>query len=209
MTNIADNIANMKNNFTPIAVVSFVMQHQKQSNAQPHIPYIFSEDMRNKLGNLESNNQYHIHTVQGGGIVALGKYQIRRPGFIDIGYMDKNGNWTGKNGIYSSEDFLNSPQKQEQILDEYLKSNYQQLKNKGALNYLGTPMHGLVNDFNITNTGLLAASHREGSGAVNNYLNNLVKNRNGQYYINYDEITDNRLSEMFKRIETRLRNFEK
>ena len=90
-----------------------------------------------------------------------------------------------------------------------MTTNYQQLKNKGALNYLGTPMHGLVNDFNITNTGLLAASHREGSGAVNNYLNNLVKNRNGQYYINYDEITDNRLSEMFKRIETRLRNFEK
>lgn len=47
--------------------------------------------------------------------------------------------------------------------------------NKGALDYLGTPMHGLVNDFDITNTGLLAASHREGAGAVNNYLNNLVK----------------------------------
>ena len=70
-------------------------------------------------------------------------------------------------------------------------------------------MHGLVNDFDITNTGLLAASHREGAGAVNNYLNNLVKNQNGRYYIDYDRIDDNKLSEMFKRIETRLRNFEK
>ena len=179
------------------------------ANDVMQLPYIFSQDMRNKLGNLESSNQYHIHTTQGGGIGAYGKYQIRQPGFIDIGYMDKNGNWTGKNGIFSANDFLNSPQKQEQILDEYLKSNYQQLKNKGALNYVGTPMHGLVNDFDITNTGLLAASHREGAGAVNNYLNNLVKNQNGRYYIDYDRIDDNKLSEMFKRIETRLRNFEK
>ena len=219
MTNIANNIANMQNITTPIPVATAVPQQQGVTYAQNtltnvtndtvQLPYVFSQDMRNKLGNLESNNQYNIHTPQGGGIGALGRYQIRQPGLIDVGYMDRNGNWTGKNGIYSADDFLNSPQKQEQILDEYLKSNYQQLKNKGALNYLGTPMHGIVNDFDITNTGLLAASHREGAGAVNNYLNNLVKNRNGQYYINYDEITDNRLSEMFKRIETRLRNFEK
>ena len=207
-SNIEANIENMKN------TLNQPIQHAQNTSPQMandvvQLPYIFSQDMRNKLGNLESNNQYHIHTTQGGGIGALGKYQIRQPGFIDIGYMDSSGNWTGKNGIYSADDFLNSPQKQEQILDEYLKSNYQQLKNKGALNYVGTPMHGLVNDFDITNTGLLAASHREGAGAVNNYLNNLVKNQNGRYYINYKGIADNRLSEMFKRIETRLRNFEK
>jgi len=94
-------------------------------------------------------------------------------------------------------------------LDEYLESNYQQLKNKGALNYVGTPIHGLVNDFDITNTGLLAASHREGAGAVNNYLNKLVKNKNGRYYLDYDGISNQDLSAMFRRIETRLRNFEK
>ena len=221
MTNIADNITNMKNTTTPIPVATAIPQQQVPNNIKPQntlanvtndviqLPYVFSQDMRNKLGNLESNNQYNIHITQGGGMGAFGKYQIRQPGLIDIGYMDRNGNWTGKNGIYSANDFLNSPQKQEQILDEYLKSNYQQLKNKGALAYLGIPMHGLVNDFDITNTGLLAASHREGAGAVNNYLNNLVKNQNGRYYINYDGIADNRLSEMFKRIETRLRNFEK
>lgn len=84
-----------------------------------------------------------------------------------------------------------------------------QLENKGALNYLGPPMQGVVNNFDITNTGLLAASHREGAGAVNNYLKHLVKNQNERYYINYNNISDRNMSEMFRRIETRLRNFEK
>ena len=109
----------------------------------------------------------------------------------------------------ADDDFLNSPEKQEQVLDEYLKSNYGQLKNKGSLNYLGTPMQGVVNNFDITNTGLLAASHREGAGAVNNYLKHLVKNQNGRYYIDYGNMSDKDLSDMFRRIETRLRNFEK
>lgn len=128
---------------------------------------------------------------------------------MDTGYLNSNYTWTGKNGIYSADDFLNSPTKQEQILDEYLESNYNQLQNKGALNYLGTPMQGIIDNFDITNTGLLAASHREGAGAVNNYLNHLVKNQNGRYYINYDNISDPKMSDMFKRIETRLRKFAK
>ena len=90
-----------------------------------------------------------------------------------------------------------------------MKSNYGQLKNKGALNYIGFPVRGIVDNFNITDTGLLAASHREGSGAVNQYLNHLEKDQNGQYYMNYDNVTNPRMNEMFKRIETRLRTFEK
>ena len=45
--------------------------------------------------------------------------------------------------------------------------------------------------------------------AVNNYLKHLVKNQNGRYYIDYDGITDKNLSDRLKRIETRLRRFEK
>ena len=36
-----------------------------------------------------------------------------------MGYLDKSYNWTGKNGILSINDFLTSPEKQEQISDEY------------------------------------------------------------------------------------------
>ena len=83
------------------------------------------------------------------------------------------------------------------------------LKNKGALDYSGNHVQGIAGDFNITDTGLLAASHREGAGAVNRYLNNLEKNQNNIYYTDYNKITDPKLIDMFKRIETRLRKFEK
>ena len=210
--NIADNIEKI---FNPLNN-NLNQGVQYAQNNLPNVandikqqPYIFSSEMRDKLGHIESDNRYDVHTTIGGGIGALGKYQIRRGGLIDTGYLNQNNQWIGKNGIYSVDDFLSSPEKQEQVLDEYLKSNYNQLKNKGALNYLGVPMQGIIDDFDITDTGLLAASHREGAGAVNNYLNHLVKNSNGRYYINYDDILDKNLSEMFKRIETRLRKFEK
>ena len=41
-------------------------------------PYIFSDEMRERLGFLESRGDYHAHNTSGGGIGALGKYQIRR-----------------------------------------------------------------------------------------------------------------------------------
>ena len=61
----------------------------------------------------------------------------------------------------------------------------------------------------ITDTGLLAASHREGAGAVHNYLSHLEKDQNGHYHIDYDKIQDPKMRAMFKRIETRLRRFAK
>ncbi|MBO7097452.1 MAG: hypothetical protein J6W11_02295 [Alphaproteobacteria bacterium] len=61
----------------------------------------------------------------------------------------------------------------------------------------------------MTDIGLLAACHREGAGAVHNYLSHLEKGEDGRYYINYDQISDPKTQEMFKRIETRLRRFEK
>lgn len=45
-------------------------------------PYIFSEDMRNRLGQIESGNKYDAHNPDGGGFGALGKYQIRSDGVI-------------------------------------------------------------------------------------------------------------------------------
>ena len=34
-------------------------------------PYIFSEDMRNRLGIIESGNNYRAHNTNGGGFGAL------------------------------------------------------------------------------------------------------------------------------------------
>ena len=172
-------------------------------------PYIFSEDMRSRLGELESGNNYTKVNSDGGGIGALGRYQIRRDGFKDAGYINASNQWAGKNDINSTDDYLNNSAFQEQALDDFMKAKYRQLQNNGSRQYLGHPIKGIVDNFDITDTGLLAASHREGAGAVHNYLSHLEKDENGRYYINYNKISDPRQREMFKRIETRLRKFEK
>lgn len=177
-------------------------------NSNPQ-PYIFSEDMRNRLGQLESGNNYTKVNSEGGGIGALGRYQIRRDGFKDSGYINANNQWAGKNDINSVDDYLNNSALQEQALDDFMKAKYHQLQNNGSRQYLGYPIKGIVDNFDITDTGLLAASHREGAGAVHNYLSHLEKDENGRYYLNYDKVSDPRQREMFKRIETRLRKFEK
>ena len=64
MTNIADNIANVNNTTMLIPQATSVPQQQGVTYAQNtltnitndtvQLPYVFSQDMRNKLGNLES-----------------------------------------------------------------------------------------------------------------------------------------------------------
>ncbi len=172
-------------------------------------PYIFSKEMRNLLGEIESGNNYSKVNSEGGGFGALGKYQIRRDGFRDMGYIDQNNQWIGKNNIYSNQDYLNNNQAQEKALDDFMQEKYKQLKNNGSYQYLNYHIKGIVDDFDVTDTGLLAASHREGAGAVHNYLSHLEKDQKGHYHINYDKIQDPKMQAMFKRIETRLRRFAK
>lgn len=174
-----------------------------------YIPYIFSQKMRLLLGQKESENNYKRINSEGGGFGAIGKYQIRRDGFKDTGYIDNKNQWTGKNNIYSIIDFLNNQDAQEKFLDEYFQVKYRQLQSNGSLKYLGYPFKGVINNFDITDTGLLAASHREGAGAVHNFLSHLEKDSNGRYYLDYDKIQNLKQRDTFKHIETRLREFEK
>ena len=174
-----------------------------------HIPYIFSQKMRTLLGQKESENDYKKINSTGGGFGAIGKYQIRRDGFKDAGYINNKNQWIGKNNIYSIADFLNNPDAQEKFLDEYFKAKYRQLQSNGSLKYIGSPFKGIISNFDITDTGLLAASHREGAGAVHNFLSHLEKDTNGRYYLNYDAMQDLKQRDIFKHIETRLREFEK
>lgn len=157
----------------------------------------------------ESENDYKKINSTGGGFGAIGKYQIRRDGFKDAGYINNKNQWIGKNNIYSIADFLNNPDAQEKFLDEYFQAKYRQLQSNGSLKYIGYPFKGTISNFDITDTGLLAASHREGAGAVHNFLSHLEKDTNGRYYLNYDAMQDLKQRDIFKHIETRLREFEK
>ena len=77
----------------------------------------------------------------------LGKYQMGAAALVDQGYItrdayDKHGNcavhftdsWTGKNGITSKEQFLNSPRIQESVMSQFTENNYKTLVKAGAIN---------------------------------------------------------------------------
>lgn len=171
--------------------------------------YIFSDNMRNLLGFYESKNNYQEVLNDKTPLGAIGRYQFRAPTLIDIGYLNKEQKWTGKNNIFSLDDFLKNQNVQEKALDECLRLKELSLKKNGAYDYLGYPIKGIKANFNISKTGLLAASHRLGEGNVIKYLKLLEKDNNGKYYINYDNIKDVKVRSKYKAIETRLREFEK
>lgn len=48
----------------------------------------------------------------------MGLYQMGQPALQDVGYMNAQGGWTGKDGI-KREDFFNKPQIQTKAIREY------------------------------------------------------------------------------------------
>lgn len=156
------------------------------------------------LGALESRNRYDLHNEKGGGIGALGKYQMRRGILTDLGYVNSKGEWLGKDGIYSSSDFLGLPEVQEKIARKMVDTYYKQMKS--YMNNVGTEIAGKVSDFKITERGMIAAAHRVGQKNVKEYINLLEKNKEGKYYFPYSNFKGGEKAK-YEAIETRLRLF--
>jgi hypothetical protein len=102
-----------------------------------------------------------------------GKYQFGVAALEDMGYVRKgswdtykrntalkNDIWTGKNGINSLNDFLNSPKIQETIMFDYTSRNYSTMVRIGAIR---------SDDDNATIAGLLKTAHLLGAGGANNW----------------------------------------
>ncbi len=85
--------------------------------------------------------------------------------------------------------------------------NGRRLSNCNAEDYIGKDLSGVSGQtFPISAAGLLAASHRMGSGKVCNYLRALDKPSQGNYSMNYQDLDPNQDRE-FRAIETRMRQF--
>ena len=129
------------------------------------------QDFMNDLGARESGGNYKAFNKFG----YIGKYQMGEAALIDCGYYKKdskiyNNDWRGiflgKDGIYSINDFLNSPNVQEKAQMEYLKCQWKYLRNLGIKNYIGT----LINGYQITPSSTLAGAHLKGASSVLVYL---------------------------------------
>ena len=125
----------------------------------------------NDLGARESGGNYKAFNRYG----YAGKYQMGEAALIDAGYYRKpsrryNNDWSGeflgKDGVKSIQDFLNSPKAQENAQIIFKKKQWGYLKAVGAHNYLGL----IINGFLITPSGLLAGAHLKGAGSVIEYL---------------------------------------
>lgn len=130
------------------------------------------ENFYNDLGARESGGKYTIINKWG----YVGKYQMGEAAMVDAGYYKKSsgnynndwkGEFTGKDGVYSLDDFLYNKQAQENAQKAFKLSQWRQLKAIGADKYLGREINGIK----VTQSGLLAAAHLKGPGSVQQYLN--------------------------------------
>ncbi|MBX9728298.1 MAG: hypothetical protein K2X31_05260 [Sphingopyxis sp.] len=115
------------------------------------------------------------------GSSALGRYQLLRDPLIDAGWRDRiSGAWSARArsaGVTSDAEFLANPAAQEAAMNDVMRRNEDQLRANGAMRFAGQQVPGLSGGpVSITASGLAAAAHREGAGAVRRYLDHRAAN---------------------------------
>lgn len=135
------------------------------------------QDFLDALGKRESGGNYKAFNKYG----YAGKYQMGEAALIDAGYYKKSGRYnndwtgtfTGRDNVYSIEDFLKNPQAQENAQIAFKRRQWLYLKAVGADKFLNK----FINGYSITQSGLLAGAHLKGAGGVIEYLkSNGLKN---------------------------------
>ena len=159
-----------------------------------------TEKALTKLRHRESRGNYNAENSYG----YVGAYQMGKGALQDAGMLDKNGRWTGKYGVQSKEDFKNDTFAQDRVVMDYFRAQDRQMHNNKAKRAIGQTVKGIVGNFTITRDSLTAAAHREGAGAVRDYILRLEGN-GWKSDINKMPSGDQR--KQFEHIETRLREF--
>ena len=118
---------------------------------------------------------YRAKHVDAGG-VALGRYQFRNTALEDIGLKNSDGTWRTDTefyrqyGIKTDQDFLDNPQAQEDTMTAFMARSQEQgadlLRQHGCKSFTGVKGATIT----VTESGIVAAIHRAGSGAVRSYL---------------------------------------
>ncbi|MEW6499278.1 MAG: hypothetical protein AB1589_43380, partial [Cyanobacteriota bacterium] len=135
-------------------------------------------------------------------LIDLGYYNTPNPYIGGGNGVDKNywrGTWTGKKGINSKEQFLNSPDVQEFAIREAFALNWKRVNDtlagqgKSVNDYLGKAKtfndNGVSKTITITLSGILAGAHLRGPyGVANLLLNDQVSHdENGTSILRYIE----------------------
>jgi hypothetical protein len=124
-------------------------------------------------GGTRADHGYGV--VNGSGQYrALGRYQLQPTAFEDAGWMDRTGNWTpvaNAAGVRTDSDFLSNPDIQERALNEVMRAFRNRMRRNGWLQSVGTSIVGINGQtIEITESGLMAAVHRQGPTQVSRYF---------------------------------------
>ena len=117
------------------------------------------------LGMRESTNNYTLVNQYG----YMGRYQMGGEALKDAGFKTESGEWTelaNSYGIYSREDFLNSPEGQDAAIRAYHIKVCGYIRAYDMDQYVGKTYCGVK----VTRSGLLAACHLVGIGAMKKAL---------------------------------------
>ncbi len=130
-----------------------------------------------ELAKKESSGNYSAVNYAG----YLGKYQLGSSVLTDTGYYKPNpngksndwlGKFTGKDNVYSKEDFLKNHQAQENAMRANAKKQWGYLQSNCATKAIGSKINGI----DITPSGLISGSHLVGQGEAGRYIRS-----NGKY----------------------------
>lgn len=97
----------------------------------------------------------------------IGKYQMGGSALTDLGYK-KDGRWTGKDGIYSKEDFKNNGAIQEKAQGEWVNLLKSRMSGLGAASHLGQTMGSCGKP--VTESGMIMGAHLVGPGGASDYM---------------------------------------
>ena len=114
----------------------------------------------NNIRQSEGSGNYTTNTGNG----FYGAYQMGDEALQDAGYMDAGGNWTGKDGVKSLDDYLSNPTAQDNAFLAYGEKNLSYLGNWQQ--YIGQTINGVP----VTRAGLIAGSHLVGAGGLKYWL---------------------------------------
>lgn len=135
------------------------------------------KDFFAKLRSLESGGNYGaVNTLN-----FIGAYQFGEAALIDLGYVRRDNNlydnnfsggFTGKHGIRSVNDFLKNHQVQDKAAEAWMELMWKYIKADGLERYAWRK----VGDVDLTPSGMLAATHLLGSGALKSFVRSKGRN---------------------------------
>jgi hypothetical protein len=123
------------------------------------------------LRHRESGGNYQVINT----LNFVGAYQFGEAALIDLGYVrrdsdvynnDFSGGFTGKHGIRSLQQFINSPDVQDRAVQDWMGLMWHYIRSDGLDQYAWREVGGVT----LSPSGMLAATHLLGAGGLREFV---------------------------------------